>query len=78
MLQLIVLVLNLPPPALLVVLAGGFLFVLTVFVLVACNPLAGKRIIHFLAALEEVFYSEAKTKPTCPKKRPSQKRQRGM
>lgn len=64
MMRLFLVLLNLPLPVLGFVLAGGFILLLTVIVLVVYVPSASERIIQFLALLEEVFYSGTMTKPS--------------
>jgi len=72
MIQLLLTFLNLPLPALLLLIAGCIILLLVV----ACVPSAGERLTRFLAVLSEVFYSGPMTKPSRTVKRSSQKHRR--
>ena len=72
MAQLLLTIWNLPLPVLLSGVAGCFIIFLVVITLVACVPSAGERLIHFLALLEELYYSGRATKPNRLIKHPTQ------
>ena len=76
MAQLLLLILNLPLPVLISGVAGCFILLLVVIILVACVPSAGERLIRFLALLEELYYIGHATKPNRLVKQPMQGCQR--